>query len=268
MKLLTMRLMTVLILSTIMLPLCSVAYTFAPSIVTLRTAGAASSCFFKLENKEMKAVAVEVTINSCSKDIDGKTIQGKDAEKDFIIYPAQVVLMPGDETGVQVRWIGEETLKTEQTYTIVARQVPVPTEKDKKQEDNKVHVQVTVLVNYEGRLYVAPKGAKAEVVIESAAEQPQPVKTAGNTSTNIVIAMLEIVCANKGTAHMDMATATLILTPVNKAGATTKQRSISLTVKEAPCLKTHLLAGDRRRFVFPRPQALPAGPFEASIGDL
>jgi P pilus assembly chaperone PapD len=247
------------------LPLRVAAYTFKPSIATLRPTGSDSSCFFKLENNEAKTSPIEITINECSKDLDGKTLQGKEAVDDFIIYPAQFVLMPGDEVGVQVRWIGEPSLKTERAYTIVAREAPMPRKADDESEnDGKARVRINVLINYEGRIYVTPKGSKPDVAIESAVEQPRPAQADG-ISTNSEPAMLELICVNKGTAHKEMETVAFVLTPAGETSATTKKKAVILTTKDVPGLRTHLLSGDRRRFVFPRPVGLPAGPFEAGL---
>jgi hypothetical protein len=73
------------------------AYTFGPGISTFTTNGANSSHFFSLKNKDLKITPVEIAMLACQKDIDGKLLIGKEAEDAFIVYPAQVVLMPGDE---------------------------------------------------------------------------------------------------------------------------------------------------------------------------
>jgi len=236
-----------------LLPLGAAAYTFAPSIMTLAPSGARSSGFFRLENKAMKAVAIELAIYECHKDIDGKTLKGKDVSDDFIIYPAQVILMPGDEVNVQVRWVGADASATEGAYTIVARELPLP-RKPGEEKQAGVRVMVMVLVNYEGRIYVTPKGAKPDVVVESVEQRTQG-DSVGGGATNV----LEVICANKGTARKEMATMSLVLTPVDETGVPLKKQAVTVTSADVPRLKTHLLVGDRRRFVIPRPVGFPPG---------
>jgi len=155
-----MRLWTVyshiLVAVSVLLPLPALAYTVSPNLVLLRSRGAESSGFIQLENKGAKPAAVEITIHEVHKDLDGQAISGKAADDDFIIYPAQLVMVPGDEVGVQVRWIGELALDAERAYTLVAREVPIPRKSGEESEPSVgIRVDITVLMNYEVRIYVA-----------------------------------------------------------------------------------------------------------------
>ncbi len=254
----------IILIFSVLLPIRVAAYTFAPNLVTLRPVGSESSAFFRLNNKQMKAVAIEIVINECHKDIDGKIIQCKEAEEDFIVYPAQIVLMPGEEVGVQVRWIGEPDLTAERTYTIVSKQVPIPQKADEASSDSGARIKITVLINYEARIYVLPKGAKPEIVVESAIPRAQS-KYAGENPAAEDASALEIICSNKGTAHKKMRAMSLILTPVDERGKPIKNKAVTLTVNDVPGLNTNLLAGGRRRFIIPWPAILPHGPINAIL---
>lgn len=109
----------VLLAGAVLLPLRAPAYTVTPSLLTLRTTGDGSSAFLQLANQTMKPVAVELTMHEHHKDIDGQGVTGSlETGDDFIVYPSQLVLLPGDEAAVQVRWIGEQLLDTERAYTL------------------------------------------------------------------------------------------------------------------------------------------------------
>ena len=43
--------------------------------------------------------------------------------------------------------------------------------------------------------------------------------------------------------------------------------SVTVWAKDLPALKPHLLAGDRRRVVVPRPAGLPPGPVRVTVSD-
>jgi fimbrial chaperone protein len=230
------------------------AYSVSPSLVLLHPAGNESSSFLHLENRAAKPVAIEVTVQEHRKDIDGNTLQGREADDDFVIFPAQLVLLPGDEAGVQMRWVGETKLAAERVYTIVTREVTIPQKGTEEPEAAEgIRVAVNVRLNYEVRVYVAPPGAKAKVVVESVTE-----KNAG---------ALEVVFWNQGTAHQALFGATLALTPLDPAGAPLPQRTVLLPAKDIPALKPHLLAGDRRRILIPRPSALPAGQIRVTVAE-
>jgi fimbrial chaperone protein len=245
------------------LPVPVYAYSFSPSLVTLRASGSDSSAFFRLENKGMKPTAVEITIHEHNKDIDGKTIPGAPADDDFIIFPAQLVMTPGDEVGVQVRWIGDPALSAERAYTLLTREIPIP-RKPADESSAGIRIEVTVLMNYEGRIYVTPQGAKPKVVVESVTEHPQaPEGNPGATES----AVLEVVLMNQGTAHQAMATLSLVVTPLSPTGTLLKQHAVKIAASKIQGMTPHLLAGERRRLRTPRPAGLPAGPVQVLLSD-
>lgn len=257
----------ILLAVAVMLPLRAGAYTVSPSLMTLLTAGSGSSAFLQLENKEMKPAAIEVTIQEHHKDLDGKSIPGAQADDDFIIYPAKLVMTPGDEVNVQVRWIGEPALDIERAYTLVTREVPIP-RKAKNQPDDlaEIRIDVTVLMNYEGRIYVTPPGATPKIVVESVAERSQP-KPAGEGSSTAESSLFEVIIVNQGTAHQSMANMSLVFVPLDAIGTPLKEHAVTLFATQVPGMRPHLLAGDRRRLLIPRPAALPAGPVRVIVSE-
>lgn len=243
-----------------LLPSLAFEYTVTPSLVTLQPRGSEASTFFRLDNKAARPAAVEISIQEHRKDLDGKTVPGAPADDDFIVYPAQIVMLPGDEVGVQVRWIGEPALGAERAYTLVAREVPIPREADAPDASAGVRVQVTVLVNYEGRIYVTPPGAKPRVVVESAAER------AGEGGSGAAAGpMLEVILANQGSAHQSLVNMSLLFVPLDPAGVALRQQAVRVAAGDVPAMRPHLLAGDRRRLLVPRPAGLPAGPFQVLL---
>ena len=195
-------------------PTLGSAYTVEPSLVSLHPVGGESSAFLHVANKETKPVAVEVEIKEYSRDIDGKAVIGKDAGDDFIVYPAQMILMPGDEVGVQVRWIGEPVLDAERAFTLITHEVPIPSKSTDEPESaaNGVRIAVTVLLNYDVRIYVAPPGAKSDVVVDTVAVCPP--KEAERAASE----MLEVTLANRGTAHRQLKNMSLVFVPLDAAG--------------------------------------------------
>lgn len=262
MRLWTLRFLLAL---AVLLPLRVSAYTVTPNLLILRPSGGESSAFLHLENKGQKAAAIEISINEHHKDLDGNAVAGgREADDDFIIYPAQLVMMPGDEVNAQVRWVGDPALGTERAFTFVTREIAIPRKAGADPEGGAgIRVDVTVLVNYEGRIYVTPRGAKPEVVVESVTERTQ----AAGGPAGAQAKLLEVVLANRGTAHLSMASMSLVLVPLGPTGTALAQHAVTLGAKDVPGMSLHLLAGDRRRLLIPRPATLPAGPVRAMLAE-
>jgi fimbrial chaperone protein len=246
-----------------LLPLPASAYTASTSLVTLQTSGSGSSTFLWLENKNTKPAAVEFSINEHLKNIDGKTILGVEAGDNFIIYPAQIVMLPGDEISVQLLWVGEPVLEAEQVYTLLTREVAIPRKVDSSEA---VRIDITVLLNYESRVYVTPPGARPNVVVESVAEVTQSKSADENLATDDPL-MLEIILVNQGTAHLSMRNMSLVFVPLDPTGAPLTQFSVTLAAIQIPAMRPHLLAGDRRRLLIQRPDGLPPGPVGVSLSE-
>ena len=234
----------------VFIPLQASAYNVSPSIVTLYSIGSASSTFFRIDNRGPKPTAVEFQILEHSKDIHGKPIKGEDAGDDFVIYPSQVVLMPGDEASVQVLWIGDPHMERERAYTFLAREVAIP--KDASEQagnESGMRLDITVLMNYEGRVYVTPPGTKPNLVLEAVNQNPVVESPS----------MIEVIVANHGSAHKSLINISLIFEPLDANGTVLKDKTISLASSEVPAMRAHLLAGSKRRLLIPRPAGLPLG---------
>ena len=243
---------------TIFMSLPVSAYSLSPSIVELKSIGNESSAFLRLENKGIKPAAVEFTINKHSKDLDGKAIQGEDAGDDFIIYPQQVVMMPGDEVTVQVLWVGEPALDTEQSFTMFTREIAIPHKTPVLPDSNdKVVFDITILMNYESRIYVTPLGAKSKTIVASVKQD----------SSSAEPELIEVILANQGTTHQSMSKMSLAFVPLNSAGIQLKQQAITLDTEKIPAMRGHLLAGGQRRLLIPRPAELPLGKFDVILSE-
>jgi fimbrial chaperone protein len=238
-------------------PVSLVAYSVTPNVLALRPGGDSSSAFLHLSNRETRPAAIELTISRYGRNLDGQGSIQEDADDLFLIYPAQVVLMPGEEVGVQVRWIGEPVLDRERCFVLVTREVPLPRAAPKIEAEppQGITIDLTVLLNYEVRVYVTPPGARAKVTVESVQASP-------TDGTEPETPMLEVTLLNSGTARATLAEASLRLMPETGTSGAPAAR---LTARDIPALALPILAGERRRLRFPRPSSLPAGPVRATL---
>lgn len=261
-----MRCYQILLVIIFFLPSTTSAYSVSPSIVTLQSSGSGASAFMRLQNNAILPVALEFTLHQHTKDIDGKSVIGAEATDDFIIYPHQVILIPGDEAAVQLMWIGEPDIAFEKAFTIVTHQVQIP-QQDKAEPEvsGGIQLDVKVLINYEGRIYVTPKGATHKVVVLDAKNRLYP---AAKDAPNIAEAqMVEVMLSNQGTAHRSLANTSLVFTPISASGVKLKQQNIYIKASDVPAMKPHLLAGTQRRLLLTRPDHLPIGAFEVILSD-
>ena len=232
------------------------AYTFSPQIVTLSPAGSGASRVYRLENGGERPVAVEISINPYRKNPDGQPVDvNEDVSGDFLIYPSQIVLMPRDKRLVQITWIGPPDLSEERAYHVNAREVPIPIEDGKDEDPPKgASIEITILTNYQGILYVTPGKAEPRVVVDSVAVDEKD----GARS-------LVVTCVNRGGRHVSMEAYRLAITPRDPSGKPIPGQTVVLGRGDYKFLATNVLAGGTRRFVIPWPAGLPASPVEVAV---
>jgi P pilus assembly chaperone PapD len=178
------------------------------------------------------------------------------------VYPAQMILMPGDEASVQVRWIGAAESNVERAFSLTTREVPIP-QPELEQEQSEtagegVRINLNVLMNYDVRVYVTPRGAKPKVTVETVAVRSQ---------SEAAPAQLEVTLANHGTAHHSLRELSLVLMPLDANGVPLRQPPVTLAARDVPGMSAALLAGGRRRLLIPWPAELPAGPVRAVLSE-
>jgi len=137
-----------------------------------------------LENTEKTRVALQLEVMKRKVDIDGKEDRSEPAS-DFVLYPDQLTLEPGQRRNVRLTWTGNAAPSAEQAFRLVASQLPVTLARPTNRVDVKVNLKF--ILQYVASLYVIPDGAKPDIRVESA-----KIKKAGRA---------EIVLKNSGGAH-------------------------------------------------------------------
>ena len=108
--------------------------------------------------------------------------------------------------------------------------------------------RINVLLRYLGSVYIVPKGAKADVILESAA--PQTNATGKR--------LIELIFRNRGNAHSLLSDLQLKV----EAG----DKTVELGSEALPNIAgQNILAGQKRRFMLPWPEGLPDGPFRVTF---
>jgi fimbrial chaperone protein len=225
------------------------SFQFKPITADFTPTGKHATRSFLVSNEGKKSVAIQISVLTRDVDLDGN--ENREEVDDFIIYPSQLILLPGDAQTVRVSWAGTTNPEKELAFRIVGEQLPIFVEEEAP--TNTASGQFNIAMRYVGAIYVIPEGVSPEVVIDSA----NMLKDEDGSDA------LEIVFHNKGTAHQLLKNVTLEITS-KTTGA--EGGMVKLTEIDIPALPaTNLLAGFKRRFIVKWPEELPKGDVDVTL---
>ncbi|PSR15543.1 molecular chaperone [filamentous cyanobacterium CCP3] len=225
----------------------AMAFQFKPMSQVFAPSGPNATRAYEVVNDEEDRIAVEVTVVERHMNLDGEEAY-QPAEDDFLIYPSQMILEPGATQVVRVSWLGDPNPAQELAFRLVAEQLPINLVDPNQAEPVRPVGQVQVLLRYMGSLFVRPAGAQAAVSIESVVSQPDAQGADG----------IAITFANTGNASASLRDLSLSLTA--------QGQSVTLSAEALQGISgTTVLPGQSRRYVLPRPAALPQGPITAAF---
>jgi fimbrial chaperone protein len=215
------------------------AFLFSPFRAKFEPSGDGANQLFTVENNTDQPATVQIRITAREVNVEGGE-QNIDDEKDFAIYPAQLVLEPHARRSVRVQWMGDPNLKEEKAFRIVAEQLPVNLDQEKPKTS-----AVRFLVSYRGALFVTPPGLASDVTLDFA----------GETHNSAGKKMLEIVLHNRGAQHA-------LLRNLKLAIKDDKGNTVTLAGEDElkDVTGETILAGHRRELTMPWPQGLAGIP--------
>lgn len=220
------------------------SYQLSPSNISLTPSGSRSTASFQVTSTGVEPVAIEVQILERQMDINGVETR-PDAEDEFMVYPPQILLQPGESQTVRVTWLGEPEMATEQAYRLITEQLPINLEREES-APNGIQVGITALYRYVASVYVTPREAASNVVLDATHEMRN-----GNDA-------LVLSFDNQGTAHQLLNDLTLTLE--------TDGNRVELESEQLEGVSgENVLAQHQREFVLPWPDALPIGDVDASF---
>ena len=154
------------------------AYKLIPLSVEMTPFGPGARQSFRIENPSDVPIAIELKMFSRSMSPNGQDIL-VEAEDDFIIYPAQAIVMPGRTQAIRVQWIGKTSLKQELAYRMITEQLPVSF--DEEQADGG---RIKLLVRFLASVYVVPGNSRADAGVTGVSNIRYTVGT--NSHANIL----------------------------------------------------------------------------------
>ena len=224
------------------LPGQALAFRFGPFIEYFAPYGPDSKKTYRAENESAAPMAVQISLKRRQMALDGSETLS-DAEEDFVVFPPQFLLGPGQVRSIRVQWLGDPQPEVEFAYRIIAEQLPV----DLQPQDGP---NLQFLTRYAGALYIVPPGAQSGVALVDA----QAVQDGAG------LRRLALTLENRGNTHVRLRAPELSI-------ASKRDRTRGALTGEA--LKglrgENLLAKNRRRFLLPWPQEVTFGPVDVEF---
>lgn len=219
------------------------AYRVVPLTIDLEPAGRGAQGQFRVINDTPSPVALQVTIQKRETAPDGSDVLTPVDEGQFLLFPPQMVLRPGQSQAVRVQWRGDAAPASELAFRIITEQLPI-----NLQRERQGGAQVTLLLRYEGTLYVSPPNAAPNIAVEGA----EPATDDKGEQR------LSVTVKNQGTRHALLGNLKLNVT----AGG----QSVTMSPEQLEGMNgANILAGATRRFSVAWPAGLPVGPVQVGL---
>ena len=220
------------------------AFRFMPFTVEFAPTGPEANQSFRVENNSDEPIAVEISMFKREMNVDG-TDRLTEAEDDFVVFPAQIVLEPRETQAIRVQWTGEAQPERELAYRIIAEQLPIDLDPAVPNAGN-----MRILVRYVGSIYVRPSGVEDDVVVAAVQEGEQPDGR-----------RLAVTFENRGNAHAILRNLRLELRSRSQPDTRVELGPERLQGFAGE----NILAQHKRRFVLDWPEGLPYGPVDLSF---
>lgn len=216
------------------------AFKLTPIEMEFSPSGRTATQTFLVENPNAAPEAIEIRMYSRDMTEAGEDILVEDLES-FVVFPAQIILQPGQQQAVRVQWIGDPAPAQELAFRLIAEQLPIDLGEEQAEGG-----QMKLLVRYIASVYIVPDGARPNVVLQQAG----PAADGSG---------LELLFANPGSAHALLTD--LRLTVKDGSGQVVLGKDELASVSGQ-----NVLAGHTRRFVIPWPAGIARGPVDVTFG--
>jgi len=224
------------------------AYQLEPISRVFSPSGSKATQSFELVNTGADRVAVTISFATLERD-ERYVETNRDAEDEFLAYPAQVILAPRTRQTVRVTWLGSPTPTRELAYRIIVTQVPLALLDRNARTEDRPHGQMQIMLSYRGTLFIRPSKAAPRLVLHAA-----ELETAADGSRALAITL-----HNAGTA------VGLVKTCALRVASMGGGVEIALSATTVAALhNTRVLGGGKRRYVVPWPNDLRPGALRAT----
>ncbi len=148
------------ILTSLLISLNSYAFKFSPMSTSIGVKEKTNATLFYLENDSEQPIAVTASVLKREMNAEGVETNQK-IGNEITVYPTQLIIPPNEKRSVKVTWVGKTPPAREEAYRLVAEQLPIELDKNKKQK-----ASIKVLLRYVAALYVEPEGLSSNVELK------------------------------------------------------------------------------------------------------
>ncbi|MBX5483097.1 MAG: molecular chaperone [Myxococcaceae bacterium] len=224
------------------------AFRLSPMSRELAPAGQGATRTFEVTNPGHEPIAIATGVVTRVVDADGAE-HNEPADREFLVYPAQVIVPPYSSQILRVTWMGSPRLEREQAYRLEVAQVPLESLVGTGAHTQRVG-QLKLMLRYLASIYVRPEGAEPEVKVQHAGlerdAQGRP--------------RLRVTLSNDGRAHASLRELT-VRVRAHDGTATTELQPM----QAHPGASAVVLPGGLRRLDFAWPASIPEGPVDVDV---
>jgi fimbrial chaperone protein len=189
------------------------ALKISPFTADMAPSGPRATLDYVLENNSPNPTAVQVSIVRREQVEDGsETLTAADDE--FLVFPAQFILLPKEKRTVGLQWLGPVNPEKELAYRLIAEQLPVDLGRPGVKDN------LTLLVKYLTAVYIVPPRIHSNPATDLVVQRAEPSRDRRGRQT------MDVYVANHGLAHIQL-------------------RNVQLTVKSSDDGKTVTLPSQR-----------------------
>ena len=227
----------------------ALAFKISPFNAEMAPAGPRARLDYLVENDSSEPTAVQIGVVRREQAEDGTETLSQ-ADDQFLIFPAQLILLPKEKRIVRVQWLGPVKPEKELAYRIVAEQLPVELNKPAEAKNN-----LRLLVRYLTAVYIVPPGIHPNLARDVVVERAEPGRDPEGRQT------MDVTLANRGPAHIHLRNIRLTA----RSSGDGKTVTLSSQRLTGSMLGENILAGSVRRFSMAWPPELGVGPVSVTL---
>lgn len=202
------------------------AFTIDPAVVAFSADKGDKTAFVEVAHTGSDPAAIQFTVFERVLDIDGNLVSaGMAKSADFVVYPSEIILYPGERASVQIQYKGAGRITADRAYVLRSEEVPIDVDRD----EEGVKLSVRMVTDY----YTV-----------MALETKKPWKLVFVSSRAIGGGKIELIVENKGAGRV----------PIDRISLVVGGRAVSNFTGRT----NSIMPGQRRRFTFEWPRPLTA----------
>ncbi len=225
------------------------AFKISPFTAEMAPSGSHATLDYTVENDSSDPTAVQISVVKRGQAEDGSETLSQ-AEDQFLVFPAQLVLLPREKRTVRVQWLGPVKPEKELAYRLIAEQLPVDLGRAGATTNS-----LKLLVKYQTAIYILPPGIHPDPARDLVIQRAAPGRDSHGRTT------LELTVANHGPMHINLRGVRVTA----KSMGDGKSVILSPPQLTGSMLGENVLPGSARRFAVAWPPELAIGPVSATL---